>query len=262
MNKAIAVILFFIPVYSFSQILNIDKSDTSAYAVAPKFNINFGSGLEIDKQKTTVYDATNTLESMLQKNRNLFILAGSYRFTYNGPDDILNAGYIHLRYRYNYKSLFQPEPFIQYQWDNKRGIEHRFVTGMNCRYNFFKGDTWDINAGLGLMYEEEIWDYVAVNDSSLIPPNPQPVTSKLLKANSYLRFDIKTSDNSTIAFSLFIQSGFSALKPRFAPHFQWDIGAGKHLSFSISFSGLYDTNPVVPIDKFYYSLSNSLLLKF
>lgn len=260
--KRLLILLFcFIPYFVSSQILNIDKSDTCDYSSRAKFNINLLSGLEVDKQKTTVYDATNTLEAMWQKSRNLLIAAASYRFTYNGPDDILDAGYIHLRYRRNYKNLFQPEPFIQYQWDSKRGIRHRFVTGTNVRYNFYKGDVWDFNAGLGLMYEHELWGYDAVN-AALVPFNTQPVVSECWKANSYLRFDIKVSDVSTLAFSTFFQSRFSVFRPRMAPHVQWDINAGKHLAYSINFSGVYDTHPVVPIDKFYYSLSNNLVLKF
>src|ERR1700741_1608655 len=108
-----------------SQILNIDKTDTSDYIRKSKISLNFSTGLEIDKQKTTLYDATNTAEVMWQQYKELFILAASYRFTYNGPDDILNAGYIHLRYRHNYKNRIQPEPFLQYQWDSERGIIYR-----------------------------------------------------------------------------------------------------------------------------------------
>jgi len=82
-----------------AQIISIDKSDTSDYAKKTQFNFNFSTGLEVDKQQTTLWDATNTAEMMLQKNKDLFLFAASYRFTYNGPDDILNAGYFHLRYR-------------------------------------------------------------------------------------------------------------------------------------------------------------------
>src|SRR5439155_16291346 len=95
-----------------AQILNIDKTDTADYTRQAKIAFNFNTGLEIDKQKTTLYDATNTAEAMWQQYKELFIMAASYRFTYNGPDDILNAGYIHLRYRHNYKNKIQPEPFL------------------------------------------------------------------------------------------------------------------------------------------------------
>ena len=242
-----------------AQILNIDKTDTADYTHEPRSSLTLNSGLEIDKQKTTLYDATNTLETMWQQYKELFLLAASYRFTYNGPDDILNAGYIHLRCRHAYKNKIQQEPFLQYQWDNKRGIVYRFLSGANVRYNFWRGDRFNFNAGLGLMYENEKWNYTAV-DSIKIPVNAMTVTTRLAKINSYVRFDWKPGENNDVTFNVFLQTKPDHFKPRVAPHVQWDLKAGKHIGFSIAFSGLYDTAPVVPIDKFYYSLSNSFLL--
>lgn len=256
----IVCIFFLYPNITVSQVLNIDKSDTSDYVNTAKTNLQFNSGLEIDRQQATLWDATNTAEFLLQKKKELLILAGSYRFTYNGPTDILNAGYIHLRYRHNYKNKYQPETFVQYQWDNKRGLVYRALAGGNIRYNVWKGDKWDFNAGLGLFYEEEKWNYDGV-DSTKLPTNTTPILNQLIKLNSYIRFDWKSGTNSDIAFNVFLQTTPNKFAPRIAPHIQWNILAGKHLGFSIGFSGVYDDDPVVPIHKFYYSISNSILVK-
>jgi len=249
--------LLFFPIAAFAQIVNIDKSDTADYENKPKVNFNFSTGLEVDKQKITLWDATNTAELMLQKKKELFLFAASYRFTYNGPDDILNAGYFHLRYRHNYKNKFQPEAFVQYQWDNKRGLRSRALAGMNMRYNLWKGDRWDFNSGIGLMYEAELWGYDAV-DSAKLPANTTPINNRFIKLNSYLRFDWKAGSNSDLAFNVFIQTRPTQFKPRIAPHIQWNVNAGKHIGISIGFTGMYDENPVVPIHHFYYSLSHTL----
>jgi hypothetical protein len=245
---------------SHAQILNIDKSDTADYSSKTKFDLNLSLGLEVDKQRKTLYDATNKAEMMLQKNKELFIGAASYRFTDNGDDDILNTGYFHLRFRHHYKDKFQPEAFVQYQWDSDRGLIYRYLAGANIRYNFWKGAKWEINSGLGAMYEAEEWDYNAV-DSSKLPANTTPVKSNLIKFNSYVRLDWKMSENSDIAFNVFLQTPFTAFHPRVAPGIQWNVSFAKHFSFAIVFSGIYDQQPVVPIDNFYYSFSNSLLYK-
>lgn len=244
-----------------AQIISIDKSDTSDYAKKTQFNFNFSTGLEVDKQQTTLWDATNTAEMMLQKNKDLFLFAASYRFTYNGPDDILNAGYFHLRYRGHYKDKFQPEPFVQYQWDNKRGLEMRAIAGMNIRYNMWKGDKIEFNAGLGLMNEMERWNYDGV-DSNKVPSNAIPITNNYIKINSYARMDWKPNANNDIAVNVFIQTRPDSFHPRIAPHFQWTIHAGKHVGFTINYSGMYDESPIVPIHHFYYSLSNSIQVTF
>ena len=133
-----------------SQIVSIDKFDTANYSKRTKWNYQLSTGLEIDKQQQMLYDATNTAEVSLQKNKNLYLFSSSYRFTYNGPTDILDAGYFHLRFRHNYKNKIEPESFLQYQWDNKRGLEKRVLAGCNIRYNAWRKNKWDINAGLGL----------------------------------------------------------------------------------------------------------------
>jgi hypothetical protein len=254
-----AIIGALLPILLHGQILNIDKTDTTDYVHHAKFDGSLNTGLEIDRQRTVLYDATNTAEAMLQHYKELFILAASYRFTYNGPDDILNAGFIHLRYRHAYKNKFQPEPFLQYQWDNKRGIEHRMLAGANLRYNISKGQRFEFNCGLGLMYEEEKWDYVGV-DSLKIPVDPAPITNHLTKISSYLRFTWDPNSNNNITFNVFLQTRPDRFKPRIAPHAQWNVKVGKHVDLSISFTGLYDTAPVVPIEQFYFSLSNGILL--
>lgn len=265
MRFMIITFLFFVSIVFtnsiYAQIINIDKSDTSDYIKKTKFNFNFSTGLEVDKQQTTLWDATNTAEAMLQKNKDLFLFAASYRFTYNGPDDILNAGYFHLRYRSHYKDKIQPEPFAQYQWDNKRGLEMRSIAGANIRYNMWKGDKLEFSAGLGLMYEIERWNYDGV-DSNKVPVNKTPITNNYIKLNSYIRMDWKPNSNNDIAINVFIQTRPTSFHPRIAPHLQWNINAGKHVGFAVSYSGMYDESPVVPIHNFYFSLSNSILVKF
>ncbi|MCX6205728.1 MAG: DUF481 domain-containing protein [Bacteroidetes bacterium] len=264
MRFKIFVLLFCVSiVYTNSikgQIINIDKSDTADYNKKAQFNFNFSTGLEVDKQQTTLWDATNTAEMMLQKNKDLLLFAASYRFTYNGPEDILNAGYFHLRYRSHYKDKFQPEPFLQYQWDNKRGLEMRYLGGANIRYNMWKGDKLEFNAGLGLMYEVERWNYDGVDTNKVIL-DKTPITNKYIKLNSYVRMDWKPNSNNDIAINVFFQTRPDSFHPRIAPHIQWNINAGKHVGFSISYSGMYDESPVVPIHNFYFSLSNSILVK-
>ncbi|MEN9685550.1 MAG: hypothetical protein RLZZ28_1336 [Bacteroidota bacterium] len=262
MKKVVSILFccyLLAPVLVSGQILNIDKSDTSDYAKKAQTDFQLSSGLEVDRQQITLWDATNKAEFMLQKNRELLILSGSYRFTYNGPDDILNAGFVHLRFRHNYKNKYQPETFFQYQWDSQRGLAYRTLAGMNMRYNLWKGDKWDFNAGLGLMYEEEKWNYDAV-DSTKKPADTSPITNRFIKINSYIRMDVKIGSNSDMAMNIFLQTLPDSFQPRIAPHIQWNIKAGKHTGFSIGFSGVYDEAPVVPIHRFYYSFTNSLTI--
>src|SRR5436190_19354233 len=134
---------------SFSQIINIDKADTSAYQRKAVWSGNIALALEIDKQSTTLVDASNFVDVSLQKNKELFIASGSNRFTNDGSTSFLNTGYVHLRWRHNYKNKLHPETFTQYQWDANRGMVYRYLAGANLRYNFWHERKWEMTCGEG-----------------------------------------------------------------------------------------------------------------
>ena len=247
---------------SFSQIINIDKSDTEAYVKKQVWNGNISLGLEIDKQKTTLIDASNFFDGSLQSFHELFVLSASSRFTYNGPNDFLNAGYIHLRWRHSYKDKWHPETFIQYQWDNARGLKSRYLAGENIRYNLFRSNTWEMTFATGLMYEDETWTYKAV-DSSKIPINHPDVHRSHFKSNSYIKWDGKLSATSTFSFIVFYQALFdNFLKPRIATSVNYNVDISKKFSLNVKLSSLYDAAPIVPIVDFYYNFSYGLMYKF
>ena len=254
-------LLLFLSATCFCQIINIDKIDTFDYAKKAQWNLNIASGLEVDKQQATLFDASTFADASLQKMKELFIFSASNRFTYNGPEDVLNTGFFHLRWRHNYKNKLHPETYIQYQWDNKRGMVHRALAGANLRYNFWHHQMWEMTFATGLMYENEEWDYTAV-DTNKIPAIHPNIQTSLLKSNSYMKWEGKISSKSNIAIGLFYQAGFEHfLQPRLAFNVNFDLDVSKHFAIGFKYGGIYDVQPVVPINKFYYTLSNNLIYK-
>ncbi len=246
-----------------AQILTIDKTDTSGYTKKTFIQGNLSAGLEGDKQQKLLLDGTNAFDLQLRHYKDLMILAASYRFTYNGAQDFLNSGYVHLRWRHDYKNPWQPETFVQYQWNNSRGLLHRLTTGINARYNYWNKKNQEFSIASGVMYEHEVWNYTGV-DSSLKPAIPQNQIKSLLKSNNYIRWEGKTTANSTVSTVVFYQMPFNNLfgQYRLASNIKFDVTFSKHFDLGFSFSSMYDSKPVVPIQKFYYNFSNSIVYKF
>lgn len=191
-----------------SQIINIDKIDTLPYYKKAKWNGNIAAGLEIDKQKSTLYDASNFLDVSLQKQKELLILSASNRFTYNGPQDFLNTGYLHSRWRHHYKNQLHIENYTQFGWDSKIGLRNRFLLGENVRYNFWHKRSWEMTFATGVMYERETWDYDAV-DSNKLPSNTADIVNNRLKSNNYIKWDGNISSISRLTFAIFYQARFN-----------------------------------------------------
>lgn len=244
-----------------AQIINIDKTDTADYVKKAVWNGNLSLGLEVDKQKLTLFDASNFLDLSLQKYRELFIFSASERFTYDGSNSFLNKGYLHLRWRHNYKAQLHPESFMQYQWDDALGMIHRFVAGENLRYNFWHHRLWELSVATGLMYEGELWNYTAV-DSAKIPAQHGNQQSREFKSNNYVKLEGNVSAVSKLSFIVFYQAAFNDFfQPRVSGVINFSTDISKHFALGMQYNGLYDAGPVVPIFKFYYSYSTTLLYK-
>jgi hypothetical protein len=244
-----------------AQIINIDKTDTSAYEKKSRYSASFSIGLELDKQNTTLLDMSNFADASLQHFHELFILSASNRITSNGDKSFLNTGYVHLRWRHNYKDGLHPETYGQYQWDEQRGMIHRFVSGANLRYGFSHHQKWNITFATGVMYENEAWNYAAV-DSSKIPANPVNQKTSVIKSNNYVKWEAQISAGSAISIILFYQAAWSHFfQPRISTFISYDAGISKHFLLGIKYNALYDVKPIVPIPHFYYSLSTNLSYK-
>ncbi|MGC4100513.1 DUF481 domain-containing protein [Ferruginibacter sp.] len=246
-----------------AQILTIDNTDTADYTRKTICNADLSLSLEGDKQQVLLLDASNAFNFQLQHYKELLILASSYRFTYDGGQDFLNSGFVHLRWRHGYKNKWQPETYVQYQWDEARGMLHRFITGENARYSFWHKHNWELSAASGIMYETETWNYRAV-DSALKPQVPQNQVTSLLKSNNYVKIEGKTSPSSTFSFIVFYQAPFEHFlqQYRVATSVKFAVSFARHFDLAMAFSSLYDSKPVVPIFKFYYNFSNGIVYRF
>jgi hypothetical protein len=266
MRNALRFAFFLLPAFTViparGQIINIDKTDTSDYVNKAAWNGNVSVDMEVDKQKSTLFDASNFLNVSLQKLHELFIVSASDRFTYAGNNNYLNKGYVHLRWRHNYKAVLQPETYIQYQWDDALGMLHRFVTGENLRYNLWQHGGWEMTIATGVFYEDELWNYTAV-DSSKIQLPALNQHSREIKSNNYIRWEGRISATSNISIILFYQAAFTDFfKPRISGVVDFDTKISKHFALAIKYNGLFDAGPVVPIFKFYYNYSTGLAYKF
>ncbi len=243
------------------QIISIDKTDTLTYNHKAKWDGNISEGIEIDKQNTTLFDATNTADFSVSKWKNLFIFSGSERFTFTSEQDFLNTGYLHLRWRYNYRNKIHTEAYVQYQWDDKIGLKYRNVGGGNVRYNFLHRSKYDMVFGTGILYESEKWNYEGVDTNKIHVTGP-PIFVNRIKSNSYIKWEGSLSSTVNLSTALFYQGSFdNYLQPRLSGTVSMDAAINTHLAFGFKFYCMYDSNPVVPITNVYWSFSNSFTYK-
>ncbi|MCS6824008.1 MAG: DUF481 domain-containing protein [Cytophagaceae bacterium] len=242
-----------------AQILNIEKyrqdKDT--------FNVwlgNINLGLENRKQKTSTlnYKAMVNLVYLSKKHSYMTINMIDYLRAGNVT---VTSGYTHGRINFYRRKLFSYESFCQLQYDKGRGLEKRELAGFSFRLNFHNRDKLNIGFNSGVMYEIERWRgrilrYHKAEDSTR-------AETRFIKSTSNLYLRANLNQQITLFTITYYQARFDAfLKPRMISDVQIMFKVNRRFSFSNNFSATLDTHPIADNNKFIYTLSSSLILKF
>ncbi|MHA8067572.1 hypothetical protein V7S76_12940 [Aquirufa sp. ROCK2-A2] len=257
--KKIVILLLFIQNILFGQVLVIDRELVSDslhrnYILSGTFSFNS------DKQKNNVTEFNSNFEYDRIFNNNYALISSVKNdLTTNGGIFIQNEGILQLRYRDNDTRKFSPELFLQYQWNGAWGMESRYLEGFNIRQRWIEKSGFDFITATGVFREQETWNWVGVNES-LVPSNADIIRKDIFKFNTYIKsaFQIvKNIDFSAISFVQFpLTNDF--MKPRWFWDCNFNFNFSKHVNFQLHYDHMYDSNRVVPISDYYYSISTGI----
>ncbi len=269
MQKAIGILCILI---GLSAQLKAQIIDFDALAIASDstqdtavWNGYVAANFDIVKQKGQLYYLRFESTISYEKKKNLMIFTGSNKTTFSDGQEVQNTGSARFKYLYNFRKKFFPEFVAQIQYDAQRGLRQRNLIGMNGVHAIINKKKHKLLVHLGAIYEEELWDYTAVPDEEIDREStPETKLRKRTKLNFNPRYIIETSDNSTFSAVIYVQAPFSEnfIRPRISPIVRFNLYIIGNLMLSSSLSGIYDFQPVVPIDNFYYTWNNSLVWRF
>ena len=182
-------------------------------------------------------------------------------FWYNevGGESLVSQGYSHLRLDMNYQQKFSPEFFAQAQFDNSRKIHLRLVAGAGYRYVFLRNENVEFEYGLGGILEHEEWANIQTASEE------DEIIRTLPKVASYVGF-YRNFKHVKLSLMQFYQAGRDwtddEWRNRFSGSLVIDDNITENLELIVQFNYDYDLNPVIPIKKFFFNISNGLRLKF
>lgn len=259
--KKIALICWAIIIQNtlLGQVLVIDReaiTDTlkKNYILSGTFSFNS------DKQKKNVTDFNSNFEyDRLFKNHYVFISSIKSALTSSGGDLIQNEGVIQLRYQDNDFRKFSPELFMQYQWNGAWGMEDRRLQGINIRERWIEKDGFDLITAIGVFREQETWNWKGVSDK-LVPVNANIIKKDIFRFNTYIKSAFQISKNIDFSAISYVQFPLSDdfMKPRWFLDGNLNFNFSKHVNFQIHYDHMFDSNRVVPISEYYYSVSTGV----
>lgn len=259
-------ICLFMQLQTYAQIKDFDAlavaNDTLLEKLDLKGSVGFSANFE--KQRVELFNFSTSASLALEKKKTLVVLTGSNRTQVASNVQLQNTGYFNLKHLHGFRKRFYPELFVQYQWDAERGLEQRFLSGANLRYNVFRKENNTLLFAIGFMYEQEIWNNTAVPDEKKPIQGVSDINNEFWKYNFRFKYTQKfIKQKAFFSVGAYVQGRPDDVNYlRIAPFTNIHINLIKGLAFNSEFSGIYDFKPVVPIDHFYYSLTNSLVISF
>jgi len=245
-----------------AQVLNAEAFK-SQEAITDSLRGQFSFGFTVDKQRSIIYSAYTDADMSFRIQNKSLLTASRLRVSGTSEEMFLNGGFVHLRLRDNTGKELLLEEYLQYQWDGVRGLKHRFIAGANLRQRLVQDTTTTLYAGFGLFYEYENWGFNAVAAEDR-PPMLNDKANNLWKFNTYLRFSQRFGENARFSSVFYYQAlpEYFFTSFRLAGTFQLAFRINRNLDFNLNYEGIYDSRPVVPIDNFFFNISNQFVWKF
>lgn len=244
------------------QVLNIERlrleKDT-----ATSFKSKITAGMNIYNRSSAANEPVNLfgynvdVNTLYYPDKHAFMGIAKFDYLKINDEDFLNFGFVHFRVNYFRKKTINFENFIQYSYDNFRGLHPRLLGGGGIRWNTFKSNTLSMVIGIGGLYEYENWTH---------PETNQTIEMTLVKSSNYISFRWTANENVDINFVGYYQTGYdsdiSAFRNRTNSSLILNTKIAKRISFANSFDISYEHQPIVPIIRTIYTFKTGISFDF
>ncbi len=224
---------------------------------------NFTPNFRYRNLKEDFIEIGNTSDVSLRIKNHAFSVANRIEYSLLGDENILSGGFLYLEYLNIQSKKIAIEPFYQMHWNEVRGLSKKYAVGVNLRMRAMLKENIGLFFGVGSLYEYERWKYSGVPDE-LLPTDQTLVEAKQYRGTSYVSFKQKLGDLFDMDISGYYQPTFSApfRNYRLASSFELTYNFTKFLGLRFLYQNIYDSSPLVPIDKLYHDVNFGITLSF
>ncbi len=188
------------------------------------------------------------INSMFHPGKHAYIGISNFDYLRINDSDFLNFGLIHGRAVFNWEKQSNIETFVQYSFDNFRGLEPRWIAGGTLRHRVVSSDKMTLILGLGGMYEHERWFH---------PTTEESITVNFLKSSNYVSLRYSVNEYVDVNFVNYYQVGFDRAADIFRNRLNGNVNFNTRITSRFSLTNTldfsYEDRPIVPITQFIYS---------
>jgi hypothetical protein len=206
----------------------------------------------------------NTADITFRFNNNAFTFANKLEYAIYGKENLMSGGFVYFEYRNLQSKIIAIEPFAQIHWQEIRGLELKYAGGAHARWRIIVKPDLGFFAGFGALYEHERWNYSGVQDPTLIPPDSEPVKVNIFRGSSYLSLKKKFGEMFDLDLSVYYQPalGEQSISHRLATSSALTYNISQHFGLTLVYQNIYDSSPVVPVQKLFNDINLGITISF
>ena len=164
MKSYFILFILLVPIISKGQILNIERlrleKDT-----AKTFLFKTTAGLSAHNRSASedypvnLFGYNVDINAIYYPGKHAYTFVAKLDYLKINHADFLNFGFVHLRANFWRENKINFEGYLQHSFDNFRGLDPRWVTGLGIRTNLIKNDNITLVYGMAALYEFEKWEH-------------------------------------------------------------------------------------------------------
>ncbi|SMG17780.1 outer membrane insertion C-terminal signal [Marivirga sericea] len=194
--------------------------------------------------------------AIFPKNARLSLI-NDFSYLEINEDAFLNTGFQHLRFSIFENRRMHPEAFVQFQYDNFRGLFPRWIGGLGIRNDFIKRKNFSFFFSPGIMWEYEAW---------LIPGTEKQMKVSFIKSTNYIGFRWDVNDYIDINTINYYQTTYDPEEELWRNRYSIELNINskitEKLGINNSFTLSYEDEPIVPITQTIYNFTAGVNYKF
>jgi hypothetical protein len=214
--------------------------------------------LESDRYKSNVFNFDYVLDLGLKlKKENWILVQSRIDRTKLSQITAINSGQHTIRYRQYENDLLNFDFVFGNQWDVARGLKNRYFSQNCINYDFIKADSNSIVLNAGIGYELEYWNGQLWDKNS---------TNNLIEKNTLRGIVGFKASKQTQRWNFSFQTSFQAIpslksiRNMSSSNISYQIN--NHFGIGLLTDGLYDSNPPIASQKFFYNYQFNVKILF
>lgn len=236
------------PEFVQGQVVNIEAKRLDADEPGWSGSLDFL--LTLTKTVNRVMQVEGKSQLQWQKKKHRVLLLNDWTLIRAEGADLVNKGYSHLRYNYQWTPLVTWEAFTQGQFNQIQKQQFRALAGTGPRFRIVEQDSFGLYLGTLYMYEyEELAENLGVGHFNRM--------SSYISVN-YIATKVLAVDH--ITYYQPVLTNFSDF--RISTESVLALALTKYVTFKVSFNLIYDSLPPPDVPNVSYELTNGIGFQF